>query len=343
MLFLFSLSFFFISPCNMFNVSFVCFCAWIPHQSVLLHWSLTWYFVHFHFPSDNESEYFSETLAAESLSQYQPSPKHTHHPIVPIQQYSSKQNESIQSQNSQLKHQQQYQSSNVQYPSATQQKYQQPDAHNQHPNNTHHNTTQLNYHSQAAAAYAQQQQQQQQLQQKYYEQYENYARPKPATTSTSSTTPTNHTSHNYNNNTINSVNNNNHTNANSNPNVSLAYNNAHHVGQGYSNNSMAHGNPIQYNSAMNNHVYGGDYSTKLNSNAVPIGAGIGKISDYDPITDGPRNIPNTTRPSSTLIYSSDRGMGRWFLNFCFLTLHFSFFYRLFFHYFTFTGQKLVFH
>ncbi|XP_055325154.1 LIM and SH3 domain protein Lasp isoform X2 [Sitodiplosis mosellana] len=38
---------------------------------------------------DNESEYFSETLAAESLSQYQPQPKHAQNPIVPIQQYMS--------------------------------------------------------------------------------------------------------------------------------------------------------------------------------------------------------------------------------------------------------------
>ncbi|XP_036220290.2 LIM and SH3 domain protein Lasp isoform X4 [Bactrocera oleae] len=32
---------------------------------------------------------------------------------------------------------------------------------------------------------------------------------------------------------------------------------------------------------------------------------IGKIADYDPLTDGPRPMPNTGRPSTTLIYSSD--------------------------------------
>lgn len=245
-------------------------------------------------------------------------PKHSQHPIVPIQQY-NKQNESIQSQNSQLR----------QHPSAIQytqqQKYPQPEANNHHHQN---NTHPLNYHSQAVYTQQQQQQQplqqqqtnlgksimanhkqttqhqqqqQQQLQQKYYDQYENYAR------------PTAQPPQNYNNNSINNVvNNNNHAN------VPLAYNNAaaHHAGQGYSSNSMAGhvGNAVQYNTAINNHVYsGGDYSAQLNLNAASqIGAGIGKISDYDPITDGPRNIPNTTRPSSTLIYSSDRGMSKLF-------------------------------
>lgn len=116
----------------------------------------------------------------------------------------------------------------------------------------------------------QQQQQQQQIQQQYYDQYENYARP---------------TAQSYNHNTINNINNN-HANV-------LAYNNAH-TGQGYSNNSHI----------ANNHAYNADHAH--NPSAVPIG----KISDYDPITDGPRNMPNTTRPSSTLIYSSDRGMGK---------------------------------
>lgn len=115
---------------------------------------------------------------------------------------------------------------------------------------------------------------QQQQQQQYFDQYENYAR------------PTAQATHSYNHNSMNNINNNH-------ANVSLAYNNAHTV-QGYSSNSHT----------GNNHVYNADVAH--NPNAMPIG----KISDYDPITDGPRNIPNTTRPSSTLIYSSDRGMGK---------------------------------
>ncbi|KAH8370942.1 hypothetical protein KR093_005613 [Drosophila rubida] len=37
---------------------------------------------------------------------------------------------------------------------------------------------------------------------------------------------------------------------------------------------------------------------------------IGKIADYDPLTDGPRTVPNAGRSSTTLVYSSDqRGSG----------------------------------
>ncbi|XP_063239117.1 LIM and SH3 domain protein Lasp [Bacillus rossius redtenbacheri] len=35
--------------------------------------------------------------------------------------------------------------------------------------------------------------------------------------------------------------------------------------------------------------------------------GPGKIADYDPLTDGPRNSPYSARQSSTVIYTSDRG------------------------------------
>lgn len=34
--------------------------------------------------------------------------------------------------------------------------------------------------------------------------------------------------------------------------------------------------------------------------------GVGKIADYDPLTDGPRNVPQTARTNQTLIYSSDQ-------------------------------------
>lgn len=36
-----------------------------------------------------------------------------------------------------------------------------------------------------------------------------------------------------------------------------------------------------------------------------INGSIGKIADYDPLSDGPRPLPNTARSSTTLIYSSD--------------------------------------
>lgn len=118
------------------------------------------------------------------------------------------------------------------------------------------------------------------------------------------------------------------------------YNNAHHTGgQGYNSSNNMAGNNIAHgvsgngsaggvgvgvgggggsssnnsvHAGVNNHVYSSREYNAINSNAMnAMQGGIGKISDYDPITDGPRNIPNTTRPSSTLIYSSDRGgMGK---------------------------------
>jgi len=37
---------------------------------------------------------------------------------------------------------------------------------------------------------------------------------------------------------------------------------------------------------------------------------IGKIADYDPLTDGPRPVPTAGRSTTTLVYSSDqRGSG----------------------------------
>ncbi|XP_026473238.1 LIM and SH3 domain protein F42H10.3-like [Ctenocephalides felis] len=64
------------------------------------------------------------------------------------------------------------------------------------------------------------------------------------------------------------------------------------------------GNQQAYNNAhkpnyVNNSSYG-------NQN-MQMSQTIGKIADYDPVTDGPRNTPYTSRQSSTLIYSSDRG------------------------------------
>jgi len=35
----------------------------------------------------------------------------------------------------------------------------------------------------------------------------------------------------------------------------------------------------------------------------------GKIADYDPLVEAPRNSPYSARQSATLIYTSDRGPG----------------------------------
>lgn len=245
-------------------------------------------------PVDNESEYFSETLAAESLSQYQPQ---------------SQQNQSAAAAVPASQHQDQLDYNNIRN-SVVQGSV--------NPSGGGANGPMNSKASQQLAA--------QQLQQLYYDQYENYARPTAQNTSI------------YNNNNINnSVNNN----SNHNNNAAMAYNNAHHPGQQYSsggvvvaNNHHAHnthayqnsGNnaPVavaaNYSNQYNNHMYSNDgHSAALNANSSlggggggvgGVGGGIGKISDYDPLTDGPRNVPNTTRPSSTLIFSSDRGMGK---------------------------------
>lgn len=245
-------------------------------------------------PIDNESEYFSETLAAESLSQYQPQ---------------SQQNQSAAAVPA-PHHQDQLDYNNIRN-SVVQGSV--------NPSGGGANGPVNSKASQQLAA--------QQLQQLYYDQYENYARPTAQNTSI------------YNNNNINnSVNNN----SNHNNNAAMAYNNAHHPGQQYSsggvvvaNNHHGHnthayqnsGNhaPVavaaNYSNQYNNHMYSNDgHSAALNANSSlggggaggngGVGGGIGKISDYDPLTDGPRKIPNTTRPSSTLIFSSDRGMGK---------------------------------
>jgi hypothetical protein len=110
---------------------------------------------------------------------------------------------------------------------------------------------------------------QQQLQQKYYDQYENYARP---------------ANGNANGNGVN----NNHQNGMSQSayNGTKAY--AAHPQMTASYNQQQMSYPQHYNSHPQN------------------GANVGKIADYDPLTDGPRNAPQTARTNQTLIYSSDR-------------------------------------
>lgn len=43
--------------------------------------------------------------------------------------------------------------------------------------------------------------------------------------------------------------------------------------------------------------------------SVAPASAIGKISDYDPLNDQPRNSPYSSRQNQTLIYTSDRGAG----------------------------------
>ncbi|XP_055686854.1 LIM and SH3 domain protein Lasp isoform X2 [Lutzomyia longipalpis] len=121
------------------------------------------------------------------------------------------------------------------------------------------------------------QQQQQQISQKYYDQYENYARPA-----------------SYSNN---------------NQNAGGGYT-TQHVG-GYGNSYHQQAPPQQQHTpgyTQNAYTQNNHYAPQMGAyNSTGGGGGnIGKIADYDPLTDGPRNVPNTQRPTSTLIYSSDR-------------------------------------
>lgn len=132
----------------------------------------------------------------------------------------------------------------------------------------------------------------------YYNQYENYARP------LSQNAPI------YNNNNVNANNNANHNN-----NIARGYNNAHappqHSGQSYSGHVVPGNNvnPAAYKTqSYHNHLLSSD-ATHLNSSATGNNQ-IGKIADYNPLTDGPRNMPDPMRSSQTLIFSSDRGMSK---------------------------------
>lgn len=111
-------------------------------------------------------------------------------------------------------------------------------------------------------------QMQQQLQQKYYDQYENYAKPMPS-----------------------AANNGNAVNGNGNHHQNGMSQSAYNGTKAYA------GHPQQMTTSYNQQMA---YNNQYNQNSV------GKIADYDPLTDGPRNVPQTARTNQTLIYSSDR-------------------------------------
>uniref|UniRef100_A0A1L8E5G1 Putative nebulin repeat protein n=1 Tax=Nyssomyia neivai TaxID=330878 RepID=A0A1L8E5G1_9DIPT len=119
---------------------------------------------------------------------------------------------------------------------------------------------------------------QQQISQKYYDQYENYARPASYSNNNQSGGYNSHPQQNYG-------------------------NSYHH--------QQPHQQPQQTGYTQNAYTQNNHYTPQLGAyNSTGGGGGgggnIGKIADYDPLTDGPRNVPNTQRPTSTLIYSSDR-------------------------------------
>ncbi|XP_037043225.1 LIM and SH3 domain protein Lasp isoform X2 [Bradysia coprophila] len=129
---------------------------------------------------------------------------------------------------------------------------------------------------------------------KYYDQYDNYARPNAQNLQYQ---PQQQQQHN-----------------NNNPNA--VYHNNHYTAvdghgqyQQHPHHPQAHQQQHQQNrGAGYNNAHYNPMALSYSAAEMPGVGGIGKISDYDPLTDGPRNVPNATRPTSTLIFSSDRGM-----------------------------------
>lgn len=244
---------------------------------------------------NNESEYFSEALAAESsYQQQQSSPTSSPYNSMDsnhANQYPSQNqiNNGVTNNNNGM----------ANYPVAVQQppspQKQQPiqqqpimkngshQVHQQNgavPQNNRNNIVHSAAHPSGGLTTSQQIQQQ--LQQKYYDQYENYARPNP----NAHINNTNH-SNNINNNQIYNGSNN------------KAYAHPQQPNAGYNvTQSPSHAVHMQQqmaNNYYNNHQQNGG------------GGNPGKIADYDPVSDGPRNVAyQPQRQTSTLVYSSDR-------------------------------------
>lgn len=313
---------------------------------------------------DNESEYFSETLAAESLSQYQgtssPSLSVSPVPAAPLSintTTSSAGNASAQQVYSSSAAQPAYTSQiSPQHSKATpmynaapkysappQVQQQQPppqqskQQHYHHPaTNDHVQTNSSGYHTQSYGGPAQQLQpqtlqpsqqhqnynhirhsvlqssvnpsgavgqQQQQQQQKYYDQYDNYARPiaqnVPAYNNNyqqHATAPNNNVASGYN----------------SHPQSGYQQQPTTPYNSGYTTNHYNSANGGSGHSVHYGNGGGGGGGNVTQQPTSSGGSGIGKISDYDPLSDGPRNVvPASNRNSATLIYnSSDRGVGK---------------------------------
>lgn len=222
-----------------------------------------------HSPDNNESEYFSETLAAESLPHYQP---------VPQKETPSPTNSPYSSVDATNQANNNGQQSNL---IASNPKYHQPPVYN--------GNTQINGNgtgvvrnnvvmsaSIPSGGVSASSAMQQQLQQKYYDQYENFR----------------------------AAGNGNVANGNGNGNVQQ-----NGMSQSAYNGTKAYAPPPQMTTSFNQQqqmALHNHYNSQQNGSA-----GVGKIADYDPVTDGPRNAPQTQRNTQTLIYSSEqRGAAR---------------------------------
>ncbi|KQS44088.1 LIM and SH3 domain protein Lasp isoform X3 [Drosophila erecta] len=79
-----------------------------------------------------------------------------------------------------------------------------------------------------------------------------------------------------------------------------------HVQQLYASPNYAAVTPSENSINVKQHASNGHVpSQQQQQQHVAGGSNIGKIADYDPLTDGPRVVPNAGRSSTTLVYSSE--------------------------------------
>ncbi|KRK02067.1 LIM and SH3 domain protein Lasp isoform X1 [Drosophila yakuba] len=77
-----------------------------------------------------------------------------------------------------------------------------------------------------------------------------------------------------------------------------------HIQQLYASPNYAAVTPSENSINVKQHASNG-HVPSLQQQHVAGGSNIGKIADYDPLTDGPRVVPNAGRSSTTLVYSSE--------------------------------------
>lgn len=143
--------------------------------------------------------------------------------------------------------------------------------------------------------------------QKYYDPYDNYARPNPNAAMVNNNN--NYNSHYHHNQQAGVGGGGGGGNERSNG----AAHNYHHMQQQqqqqqhhqqHQQGDGVYGHPQQPRFNGQQQQYAQQQQYQYNNGNINNGAGIGKIADYDPLTDGPRNVPQPNRQSATLIFSS---------------------------------------
>ncbi|KAL5291837.1 LASP1 family protein [Megaselia abdita] len=260
---------------------------------------------------DNESEYFSETLAAEQFLQY--APQQISPPTATV---NANNNNNIHHKSQQQQQPQQPQYNHHHNQPQPQQHYQQQPQYNMGGSNSsmHISNQQQPQHYEQHSP-TKQQQQQTLLQQASYQQHQAQTSNIRSNAIQNSHVPAD----GYGNSFYDTHDATTYARPNSNAPINMYNNNHHHHHQ----QPTQQPQPPHYQTPQNYYNNGGGGAGDLvnSMSAMGIGSGpkhmnggggggggnIGKIADYDPLTDGPRNVPNTARQSTTLIYNSATG------------------------------------